>query len=858
MEENNVDAPTCKPPETPVGSVDSLLRCAQWAGTPLGPRELWPQSLKTVFEILVSARQPMFAWWGEDLLQLHNDGCRAILGASYEAALGSSARAYWPARIPALEAALERVFGGEALTIPDVRLSMERNRRNEECCFDLRLTPIWDDQGRVGGALCVCDERPAQLGETRQLALAVGHVGVWDWDLRSGASVWSDEHFRALGLDPGACEPGYEAWASRIFCEDRVASEEGLRSAAADRRDYEHEYRVAWPDGALHWLYTRARFFHDAAAEPLRMIALTTDVTERKQAEERIASLNRDLKRRVTEFETLLEVAPVGIALANDPECRDITVNPAAAEMLGIPTVINASKSGPQGAELPFRVLREGREVSPEDLPMQQSATKGTVLRDLEYEVVQADGKVVNLIEYSAPLFEDGKVRGCLGVFVDITGRKAAERERMLLLERAQTARRTAELLNQAGLALASELDWEKLAQKITDIATQLTRAAYGAFFYDTIDAAGRTETLYTLSGTTRGAFEGFAIPRDTPLFHSTYAGQGIIRCGDVLADERYGKAPPHYGLPDGHLPVRSYLAAPVTLRSGETLGGLFFGHPEAGVFTEDDEALVAGLAAQAAVALDNARLFARVERGRQELRRVNDELRRANQDLEQFAYSASHDLQEPLRHISIYSELLRRKCEGRFDNEADELMKSVMDGARRMEMLVRDLLAYTQAVNVTGAMSEPVDAERVFQLALSNLREAIRENAAEVTHDPLPPVWAHEVHLVQLFQNLVGNAIKYRRDAEPPRVHARAERAGAEWIFSVRDNGIGIERQYRERIFGLFKRLHGGRKYAGTGIGLAICQKIVESYGGRIWVESEIGAGSTFFFTLPCPGERE
>ncbi len=230
--------------------------------------------------------------------------------------------------------------------------------------------------------------------------------------------------------------------------------------------------------------------------------------------------------------------------------------------------------------------------------------------------------------------------------------------------------------------------------------------------------------------------------------------------------------------------------------------------------------------------------------------KRVEDELRRANEALEQFAFSASHDLQEPLRSVKIYSELLERTCADGFDDRALEYLTYLRKGATRMEMLVRDLLSYTQA----GKMENPTeafDAGEALTVTLANLAGAIAETDARITADPLPSIRVHSAHLQQLFQNLIGNALKYRSRERPPEVRVTAEQRGGYWLFSVSDNGIGIDPAYKERIFGLFKRLHTNDEYAGTGIGLALCQRIVDRYHGRIWVESEPGRGSTFRFTL-------
>jgi light-regulated signal transduction histidine kinase (bacteriophytochrome) len=231
--------------------------------------------------------------------------------------------------------------------------------------------------------------------------------------------------------------------------------------------------------------------------------------------------------------------------------------------------------------------------------------------------------------------------------------------------------------------------------------------------------------------------------------------------------------------------------------------------------------------------------------------KRVEDELRRANQDLEQFAFSASHDLQEPLRSIKIYSELLTKSCGDLIDGEAQEFLKYLRSGASRMEMLVRDLLSYTQLTGFEKP-AKPADSGGALASALASLAGIVAETGARITADPLPSLPVHAVHLQQLFQNLIGNAIKYGSPERSPVVHVTAERQGRHWRFGVTDNGIGIDPKYVENIFGLFKRLHADDEYSGTGIGLAICRRIVDQYHGRIWVESKLGKGSTFRFTLP------
>jgi PAS domain S-box-containing protein len=226
------------------------------------------------------------------------------------------------------------------------------------------------------------------------------------------------------------------------------------------------------------------------------------------------------------------------------------------------------------------------------------------------------------------------------------------------------------------------------------------------------------------------------------------------------------------------------------------------------------------------------------------------EELNRSNEELEQFAYIASHDLQEPLRMVASYTQLLSRRYKGRLDSDADEFISFAVDGASRMQRLIKDLLAYSRVGTKAKDLLD-TSSEEALQQALINLRGAVEDSGAQVTHDPLPNVLADEMQLIQLFQNLVGNAIKYQNPGIP-RVHISAARTGEKrWTFSVRDNGLGIDSQYFEKIFGMFQRLHKREEFEGTGVGLAICKKIVERHGGYIWVESKSGHGSNFCFAL-------
>ena len=288
----------------------------------------------------------------------------------------------------------------------------------------------------------------------------------------------------------------------------------------------------------------------------------------------------------------------------------------------------------------------------------------------------------------------------------------------------------------------------------------------------------------------------------------------------------------------------------PLTIRhtSGRTMDVLY----NATVY-RNEAGEVQGVFAAARDVTERKRIEEELARHREHLEELvkqrTEELTRSNEDLEQFAYVASHDLQEPLRIVAGYIQLLERRYKAKLDKDAGDFIAFAVDGVSRMQNLIQDLLAYSR-VGTRGQRMAPTDCEKVLDRSLANLGMAIRESGAAITHDPLPTVTGDEAQLVQLLQNLVGNAIKFRGERKPE-IHIGAKPQDAHWLFWVKDNGIGIEPQYLERIFIIFQRLHGRDQYPGTGIGLALCKRIVERHGGRIWVESEVGRGSTFYFTL-------
>jgi two-component sensor histidine kinase len=398
-----------------------------------------------------------------------------------------------------------------------------------------------------------------------------------------------------------------------------------------------------------------------------------------------------------------------------------------------------------------------------------------------------------------------GEPRYVMAIIEDSTGRVHAT-------ERLAEERQTVDTLHHLGSALAGELELQRLLQLLTDEATALTGAQYGAYFHTAKDEQGGVFQLYTLSGAPREAFDRFGVPRSTRLFSVTFRGEGILRLDDVTQDARYGHNPPHRGMPQGHLPVRSYLAVPVTSRTGEVLGGLFFGHPRPGVFTERHERLMASV--------------------------------------------ASHELKTPLTPLRLQLHHLLKKVKASPSGVPAEAvvttLERMMQQVSRLARLVDELLDVSRIV--AGRLElhpEEVEFTAVVKELVAQLdpeRERTGSTLTVQAEGPILGIWDRS-RLEQLLTNLISNALKYGA-GKPIDVTASVLDG---WVtLTVRDQGIGIAPEDQARIFERFERAVSVRKYGGLGLGLWIAWRIVDAFGGRISVDSAVNAGACFTVKLP------
>ena len=408
-----------------------------------------------------------------------------------------------------------------------------------------------------------------------------------------------------------------------------------------------------------------------------------------------------------------------------------------------------------------------------------------------------------------------------------------------------QEERESIEIINQLGQLVTGELNLDALVRSVTDAATHLTGAAFGAFFYNVFNEQGESYTLYALSGIARERFANFPMPRNTSIFGPTFRGEGVVRLDDVGRDPRYGRNPPYHGLPKGHPPVASYLAVPVISRSGEVLGGLFFGHPGTGMFTERAERITVGLASHAAVAIDNARLY----REAREATRLRDD----------FLLGVSHDLKTPLTVIRGQAQLLQRRL-SRYAvdvSEVQEGLRSIEERSRAMAGLLDELLdvARLRLGERLDLTSRPMNLGTLLQTLVASLNQTTRHTLLlEIEDGDLIGSW-DERRLARVVDNLLSNAVKYSAAGSTVtvRLSRESDETGTWAILQIRDEGVGIPTKDLPHVFEQFYRASNApANVSGTGLGLSGVQRLIQQHGGSIALESVEAVGTTVSVRLP------
>ena len=640
-----------------------------------------------------------------------------------------------------------------------------------------RAFPIEDEDGDVTRIVGLAEdvterkERERELREAKsqlEAATEAGAVGTWEWHVPDDRFVAGASFARTFGVDPDAAREGVplERFVSSIHEDDRERVEASIEDALESCGEYREEYRVRNGDGEYRWVVARGHVECDEDGDPITFPGALADITERKRAEQA-------LQKTKTQLETLFEVLPVGVVVA-DEDGSLVRANDEAREIWQ-GDVFDADGVAEYDRYTGWWA-DTGDPVEPGEWTMARVLDGEEVADPDVFEIETAEGERRTIAVRGMPIRNgDGEVVRGVVTIADVTERREYRRK----LETSERRHRTlVENFPDGAVALFdSDLEYTAVGGQYFDEVGVDPDERIGATIYETYpdDMAAKLEPKY------RATLEG-----EECEFEVEFNGRNL-RIHSV--------------------PVRD--------AAGEIYAGMI-------------------------VAQDVT-----------ERREYQRKLEESNERLEQFAYAASHDLQEPLRMVSSYLGLLERRYGDEFDADGREFIEFAVDGAERMQAMIEGLLEYSR-VETRGDPFEPIDLDAVLEDVLADLQFKIEEHDAEIEVEPLPRVDGDASQLRQVFQNLLDNAIEYSGD-EPPRIRVAAERDGDEWELSVRDEGIGIDPDDVDRIFDIFQRLHSREEHAGTGIGLTLCERIVERHGGEMRVDSEPGEGSTFSFTLPA-----
>ncbi|HAG82998.1 MAG TPA: hypothetical protein DCL61_18015 [Cyanobacteria bacterium UBA12227] len=631
-----------------------------------------------------------------------------------------------------------------------------------------------------------------QTQERYELVAEASNDGLWDWNLNTDRIYYSPRWKKTLGFEDDQISDRATEWFYRIHPDDRgratVAFQDYIQGLTPT---FELEHRLLHNDGTYRWILSRGACLSTADGQPWRMIGSNQDITECKQA-------NSTLRLTQERLQYLLSHSPAVLYSCKVLGNYSMTfMSENAAAIIGYHASEFLADDG----------LWTSR-IHPNDAPrifanLPKLFESGHHVHEYRFQHKNGQYRWMH-DELKLIRDEAGEPLEIVGFGIDITEQKLSE---IILQQQTKALQDTHQRLRfhveNSPLAVV-EWDrefrvqsWSKQAEKI--------------FGWKAHEVMGKQSTDWRFIEDEDIELVKCNMSRllDGSASSIVYQNRNVTKNGSVVYCQWYESI-----LLDefGNLVSILSLVQDITEQK------------------ETEAALV-----------NNAEL----------LRVLNEELVQSNRDLEQFAYVASHDLQEPLRTINSYTQLLARKYQGSLDAKADKYIKYIVEGTTRMQQLINDLLEFSR-VGRNGKPLQPTACDGVISQVLDHLKIAIAQNNAVVTYESLPTVMGDRTQLIQLFQNLIGNGIKFRGE-KPPQVHISATHQGNEWVFTVRDNGIGIESEYFDRIFTIFQRLCSRYEYSGNGIGLAICKKIVERHGGHIWVDSELGVGTSFHFTIPC-----
>lgn len=479
----------------------------------------------------------------------------------------------------------------------------------------------------------------------------------------------------------------------------------------------------------------------------------------------------------------------------------------------------------------------DGRVYPINDCPIVRALQTKNSLFKHEDVFVKKSGEFFDVSLNTQPIYESGKVVAHLMEVRDITQEKKAEAA-------AKEKNRNLQTLNHIGKNLSAELDLKKLLQLVTDSCTELTGAEFGAFFYNQKNQMGEPVRLYTLSGENIDSFPDFLLPEKTAVFSTFLTGKQALRFADISKDPQFGNHNPFNKKPESRLPVKSFLSVPVILRSGEVSGALFFGHTQAGIFTVGSEEIVKGIASQAAVAIDNSQLFEAMNANNKELIRINN-------DLDNFVYTASHDLKAPVLNIEGLINALALVLKKNDPEKAEKIIQMMALSVTKFKDTIESLTEVSKINKNLDAEAEPLILSELLEDVKFSIQDMIKESGTIIEdHIQCQELIFSKPNMKSLLLNLLTNSIKYSSPDRPPVVKTGCTKEDGKFIITVSDNGLGIPENQLPKIFTMFRRYHS--HVEGTGVGLYLVKRIAENYGGSVEVESVVDRGTTFTIKLP------
>jgi PAS domain S-box-containing protein len=719
-------------------------------------------------------------------------------------------------------------------------LSFEYYYAQLDCWFDLRaypspdgLTVYFQDISRRKA-----DEQALLEASNRlQVALAAGRLGDWRWDAATDRITLGARAAEIFAL-PAETPLGWEQLRARLCESDREMARSEFLQAFSQRTDLNIECRIERPGSEQCWIAVVGRADYDKDQQLLGMTGVVQDISTRKSAEDTLRQSEEVLRALANSIPQLAWMAQADGAI--------VWFNKRWYEYTGT---------------TPEQVVGWGWQTThdPDVLPQMlqrwhESIRTGNPF-EMEFPIRGADG------EYRWFLTRVNAVRDRLGHVVRWFGTNTDVDQVKRVQQALRDESNVLELLNSTGIALASQRDLRSLLQTVTDAATGISGARFGAFFYHGKDSDGDLFTLPTLSGAAPEQFQRFAQPRAAALFGSL-RGKGVVRSDDISTDPRFAPNQPQYAGPAGRLLVRSYLAVPVVARSGEVLGSLFFGHPEAGLFSERTERIVSGIAAQAAVAVDNTRLYEAAQQAAEERkvlleseRSARAEAERTSQMKDEFLATLSHELRTPLSAILGWAQVLRRGSRDQADLQRG--LQTIERNARAQAQLIEDLLDMSRITSGKVLLDMQTLAPSVFiDAAIETVRPAAdaKHIGIEKRYDPRAGLIAGDPgRLQQVIWNLLSNAIKFTpRDGQ---VRIGVTPVDGHVEISVCDSGVGIKPEFKAHVFERFRQGDASttRRHGGLGLGLAIVKHLIEQHGGTVRVESEgEERGACFMLQLP------